>query len=145
MLTQLTRGSRVRAAIALAALYAVCVVAPALALAGSTRAAHCLTDDQDGLAHVHARAQAPSSMHAHGDGTLHEHADHAAPAGGADDPPGLAGSCCGLFCISAVTGDAALPVAEPVHASRVLPLPDDRRAGRGPDRINRPPISLLSL
>jgi hypothetical protein len=36
-------------------------------------------------------------------------------------------------------------VGEPLAVSSVLPALDEHLAGRGPDRINRPPIPLLSL
>ena len=130
----------------LAALYALCVVAPGLtiAVASGAAAAHCLTDDHQGLAHVHAQGPVQGKPHVHADGAAHEHADDAAPAKDGDDPQIPAGACCGLFCFSAVTVDPAM-VERPVHASRVFAAPDDGLDGRGPDRINRPPISLLSL
>jgi hypothetical protein len=146
MLTRLSRGLRRRAAMILAALYALCAVAPGLTIAFASGAAtaHCLTDDHHGLAHVHGQDHVQGKPHIHADGSAHEHADDAAPAKDGDDPPIPTGACCGLFCFSAVTVDHAM-VERPVHASRVLPVPDEALDGRGPDRINRPPISLLSL
>jgi hypothetical protein len=148
MLTWLTKRCRFRAAIALAAIYAVCVVAPpiALAFADSAVAAHCLTDDGRGLAHMHAQDDVRGVAHAHGDGTLHEHTDGAVPASHDEsEQTKQAGSCCGLFCFLAVTHDFDPAVGERLHLSSVLPVLDKHLDGRGPDRINRPPIPLLSL
>jgi hypothetical protein len=148
MLIRLTKGWRLRAAIALAAVYAVCVLAPpmALAFADGAVAARCLTDDHLGAAHVHGQSDQHGPVHAHGDGTVHKHAGDAAAATGDDsNQTQHAGSCCGLFCFAAVTGDPDFVVGQPVHASSLLPTLDEYLAGRGPDRINRPPITLLSL
>ena len=140
-----TRRLRLGAAMALAALYAVCVVAPsvAIAFAGGAAAAHCLTDDHHGVARVHAHDHIQGEVHAHDEGAAHVHAG-AAAATDDDRQQGPGGSCCGLFCFSAVTGDVGVFVEVAVHASRVLPAPDLSLDGRGPDRINRPPISLPS-
>ena len=143
----LTRRLRLRGAMALAALYAVCAVAPtvAMAFAGGAAAAHCLTDDDHhGVARVHEHEHIQGEVHAHGDGAAPAHADAAAPASDGDRQQDPGGSCCGLFCFSAMTGDADAFVEGPVHASRVLPVLDASLDGRGPDRINRPPISLPS-
>jgi hypothetical protein len=147
MLTWLTRRRRIRAAIASAAIYAACVVAPpiALAFADSAVAAHCLTEDNRGLADRHAQGDAPGVVHAHDDGTMHEHSNDAAPGSDEGEQTKQAASCCGLFCFVAVTGDLNLGVGQPAHASSVLPVLDEHLDGRGPDRINRPPIPLPSL
>jgi hypothetical protein len=147
MLTWLTMRCRCRAAIALAAIYAVCVTAPsvALAFADGAVAAHCLSDDSDGLAHVHAQGSVSGIVHTHDDGTVHEHAERTAPVvDGENEQTKQAGSCCGLFCFVAVTGDLDLAVGQPLHVS-VLPVLDERLDDRSPERINRPPIPLLSL
>ncbi len=150
MLIWLTKRLRFRAAIASAALYAVCVLAPpvGLAFANGAAAAHCLTDDHHAAAHKHATGDAHphAGAHVHGDGTIHKHADDGTPIpGGEDDAANHPGACCGLFCFAAMTGDLPHIVAQPVHFSSVLPALDDHLAGRGPDRINRPPITLPSL
>jgi hypothetical protein len=150
MLGWLTKRLRVRAAIALAALYAACVMAPplALAFADGAAAAHCLTDDHHAATHRHSTPDAHQhgGVHRHADGAVHKHADDAGTSmnGGEDEPTSTTGSCCGLFCFAATTGD--LPeIGQPVHASSVLPALDEHLAGRGPERINRPPITLASL
>jgi hypothetical protein len=147
MLTRLTKRLRFFVAIALAALYAVCVVAPAvaMALASGAAGAHCLTDDHHGVAQTHIQGQAQSNVHVHKDGTAHEHDHDMVPATDGDSQSSLTGTCCGLFCFSAVTGDVDAIVDQHIHASRVVPALDGGLDGRGPDRINRPPISPLSL
>jgi hypothetical protein len=147
MLTWLTKRCRFRAAIACSAIYAICVVAPsmALAFADSAVAAHCLTEDSRSLAHMHAQGDAGGVAHAHDDGTMHKHTADAAPAlDDEGDQTKQAGSCCGFFCFVAVTGDLEVAVGQPLHVS-VLPVLSDHLDGRGPNRINRPPIPFLSL
>jgi hypothetical protein len=140
MLSGLTKAFRRKAAIAFAALYALCVLAPAVALAfvdGPT-AVHCLTD-QHGMARAHDHE---GTVHGHADGTAHRHHD----GGGAHehseaDGKSHAGNCCGLFCLTALAGDAIAALSTPVRFTLTAPAPDDRLTGRGPDRINRPPIA----
>ena len=71
MLTSLTRRLRFKAALALAALYAFCVIAPHAALALTEAAAHCLTEPHS-ASHVH---QPQSKVHVHADGVAHTHDD----------------------------------------------------------------------
>lgn len=149
MLSRLTKRVRVRVAVALAAIYAFCVIAPpvALAFADAAVAAHCLTDDHHGVGHKHAAAdtQLHGATHVHADGTVHTHAgDGTTENSAADEPTSTAGSCCGLFCFAAATG-VVPEIGRPVRASSVLPALDGHLAGRGPERINRPPITLASL
>jgi hypothetical protein len=148
MLTWLTKRGRIRAAIASAAIYAACVAAPPIALgsADSAAAAHCLTDDNRGLAHMHAQGDVPGVVHTHDDGTVHEHANDAVPVNDDEsEQTKQAASCCGLFCFAAVTHELDPAVGGPLHVSSVLPVLDEHLDGRGPNRINRPPIPLLSL
>ena len=137
------RPWRARAAGLLVALYALCVMAPAIALGfgDDVARAHCLSV-------VTERVSAHD--HAHAGGTAHSHADHAhdhgAPSKGVDTTgKSHMGSCCGLFCLAALPSEFASAVEQTVHGSEVVSLREDSLAGRGPDRINRPPISLLSF
>lgn len=147
MLIWITRRWRFSAAIVSAAIYAGCVLAPSMALAftyGSM--AHCLTDS--GAPHVHVQGDAHEHglAHVQDESTDHRHSGDAAPATGGDSSqPKHAGSCCCLVCFVAVTSDLDLVVGQPVHASPVLPAVDEYLSGRGRDRIDRPPITLLSL
>lgn len=119
-----------RAASLLVVLYTLCVIGPAAAIAfgDSETAAHCLTDD-----HLEA-----AKIHVHQDGSSHQ---HSIP----DDDHGQPGKCCGLFAPSAIALAIDL-VAEP-HSHSVHLTSHFARAlsGRGSDRIDRPPRSLLSL
>jgi hypothetical protein len=147
MFLGLTRKFRFRAALAVAALYGLCILAPHAALALGTGVAHCLTDNPI-AAHVHAAAAAPHAHAGGGAGHHHHHDDGAAP-GHADsgmphehsghDGKGN-GNCCGLFCISAIALDADTALIAPPTASPALSPLDNARADRAPDRLIRPPI-----
>jgi hypothetical protein len=132
MLSVFTKTFRVKAAIALAALYTLCILAPAAAFAfsASPGVAHCLTEGHVG---VHD--------HVHADGTAHHH-DHdgAAPPSG-DDEKSRVASCCSLFSVVAIPGEPGLSLGLYNPASIVLPVLVDTLSGRGPERINRPPIA----
>jgi len=142
MLTLLTRRLRFRAAFALAALYAFCVLAPHAALAFGGALGHCLTDLS---AHLHKR---PAVTHLHADGSVHTHAKHAAHKQ-ADDTAKHApqksdhkspANCCGLFCLSAMAEDAPVKLGpDYVGAALIADIPETL-SGCAPGRINRPPI-----
>jgi hypothetical protein len=140
MLSWLTIRVRSYGAIALVALYAVCVIMLPLASAIPSRSAssHCPTDDHHGMLR--------DGIHVHtlGDGAIDKHAD--TPWNGGDGKLNChAGACCGLFCCAAITGDSGAPAVQPVHASLLFGTLDERLDGRGPQRIGRPPKSFLSL
>jgi hypothetical protein len=140
MLFRLTKSFRIKAAIAVAILYAFCVLAPsaALAFADSSMVAHCLTE-QHGMAKPHAHG---GKTHVHDDGTAHHHGDHGAAADLSDtDKQGHSGNCCGLFCMSALAAEAVAALGDPLHFSLLVPAVSRDLASRGPDRINRPPIA----
>jgi hypothetical protein len=140
MFSGLTRTFRIRTAIALAAVYALCVLAPAAALAfmHGPAAVHCL-NDQHGIATSHAH---DGDMHVHADGTTHRHHANGATHGHSDSGgTSHPADCCGLFCMAALTTEPAVTLGNPEHFSVVGPALDDDVAGRGPDRINRPPIA----
>ena len=140
MLSRLTRGCRIRAILALAALYTFCVLAPsmALAFADGPTAFHCLTD-QHGIADSHDHG---GKVHMHADGTAHRHHDGGAAHGDSSDggksPPR---NCCGLFCMSALAGVATVGLVAPIHFTFAASVRDEDFVGRGPDRIDRPPIA----
>lgn len=133
MLTALSTGLRFRLAIAFAAFAAFCLVAPPalLAFGHGENTAHCLSM-ADTVNHGKAKGHAES-----------HHAGHAQTTGDDSSPaPNQQMTCCGLFCLSAITsnGDAVVakgfrsahePSTEPHLLSRIL------------DRLDRPPISLL--
>lgn len=149
MFSHLHKAIRVRSALAVAALYAFCVLAPhaALALGNGAASAHCLTETSglnhahkmqaaighshaDGSKHVH-HAPAQATQHTHSDGTDH---DHGKPGKTTD------AGCCGIFCITALASDgtAVLPAPPPRAPERAALQPE--RTSHSPDRIYEPPI-----
>ena len=120
MLSIFAKTFRVKAAIVLAAVYTLCILAPAAAFAFSTNpgVAHCLTEGHVGV---------------------HDH-DGAAPPPG-DDEKSRVASCCSLFSVVALADEPGLSLALYSPASIVLPVLADVLSGRGPERINRPPIA----
>jgi hypothetical protein len=137
MLSVLTKTFRAKAAIVVAALYVFCILAPSAAFALSTNpaVAHCLTEGHVGV-HDHG-----AKVHVHGDGTAHHH-DH----DGATPPPGdneksRVATCCSLFSVVAISAEPGLSLGLYSPASIVPPILADALSGRGPERINRPPIT----
>src|SRR5450759_462342 len=119
-----------RAASLLVALYTLCVVGPAAAIAfgDSETAAHCLTDDHLETAKVHV----------HHDGSSHQ---HSLP----DDDHGQPGKCCGLFAPSAIAPAIDFVAGPHSHGLHLASVITSALSGRGSDRIDRPPRSLLSF
>jgi hypothetical protein len=143
------RRHRFAAALALAVFYALCILAPhaAVALGGD---AHCLKDAPV-AAHVHAAKAEPhahpGAVHQHGDGTVHRHsdsglADKSLPQQSDTNDKNHSATCCGLFCITAIALDVAAVLPPPPPPVTLAALGrDEAHAGRGPARINRPPIA----
>jgi len=130
---------RWRAALALIAIFAFCILVPSVALALTNAAAHCFTETHS-VAHVH---QVAAKTHVHADGVSHtHHADENAPSKPADaDDNTHGGNCCGLFCLTALTHEASNALVAPTAVIRTLPVLADSLSGRDPGRINRPPIT----
>lgn len=151
MLSALTRTFRVNAAVVVAALYALCSLAPsaALAFAASPGAVHCLIEDHVGIhnhdgdagmhagdqGHVHAKA------HIHADGAAHQHGEAAVPPPSADHGKAGAATCCGLFSLVALAGEPVPNLGLYSPACVIRPALDETPSGRGPERIIRPPIA----
>jgi hypothetical protein len=137
MLSVFAKAIRVKGAIVLAALYTLCILAPsaAFAFSASPGVAHCLTEGHVGI-HDHG-----GKVHVHADGTAHHH-DHdgAAPPSG-DGEKSRVASCCSLFSVVALPGESGLSLGLYSPGSTVLPVLADALSGRGPERINRPPIA----
>jgi hypothetical protein len=156
MLLRLTKSFRVKAAIAVAALYAFCILFPAtaFALADGRMAPPCLLDD---LALVVAQNHAPAAdvpathdhegtSHDHAGGAHHHHGDgpYAAAADQQSNPDhgkSRPGECCGLFPLVALAGGLRFALPPARLASSVIPALTDALTGRAPDRIIRPPIA----
>src|SRR5215831_14533603 len=136
MSTVFPKAFRVKAAVVLAALYMLCILAPAAAFAfsASLGVTHCLTEGHVGM-HDHGNVQV------HADGTAHHH-DHdgAAPPSG-DDEKSRVASCCSLFSVVAISGEPGPSLGLYNPAAIVLAVLADTLSGRGPERINRPPIA----
>ena len=137
MLSGWTKIFRVKATIILAALYALCILAPAFAFAFSDNpaVAHCLTEGHVG---VHDHGGKHDHIHA---GSTHHHHDHdGTPQPSGDDGKGLIATCCGLFSVVAISGEPVPSFGFYSLASVILPVLGEALIGRGPERINRPPI-----
>src|SRR6516162_6491615 len=132
-MSALTKTLRVKAAIVLAVLYALCVLAPAVAFAFSDNpaVAHCLTEGHVGIHDHGAKHEHGGVLHVHADGTAHHHHD---------DGKAAIATCCGLFSVVAIPGEPVPSFGLDSLASVVLPVLGEVLRGRGPERINRPPI-----
>jgi hypothetical protein len=142
MLIRLGKATRWRLAALLAVSYMLCVLAPAAAFAfgDGSYAAHCLTDNIDGLTPVHVHKHDGGRAHVHNDGRVHDHSK--APNG-----PGKSSNtqCCCLVCLSALPATLTVVHVPALPATIAVSASEEDVAGNGPDRLYRPPISLLSL
>jgi len=132
MLKRLRAGLGFRLAMAIAMFAALCFVAPpaVMAFGHGSNTLHCLSHG-DVMGHGMAMDHGMQSA-----ATGHKDGDHA-------KIPGDKG-CCSLFCVSALAPGSA-PALEVLLVPTVLgPLVTPRPANRAPERIDRPPISLLS-
>ncbi len=127
MLAQLRTGVGFRVAIAAAMFAVLCFVAPpaAMAFGHGDNTMQCL-------------AHSESMDHGRQNSAGHEnHGDHAKLPG--------AHSCCGLFCLSAIT-PAYPPEVELLFVAPVLSRPAELRlSSRVPEFPDRPPILPLSV
>jgi hypothetical protein len=128
MLTALRSGLRFRLAIVFAALAALCFAAPpaVLAFGHGAHTVYC-------LAHADMVEHAAAS-----EAGLKTHGDHSAPAGAHHM------TCCGLFCLSAISADGGEVISGIGAGSAPLPAPESHHLGQGPERPDRPPIARLS-
>lgn len=135
MLSVLNRKMRLKAAVFLAALFALTVLAPhmTLALTSSGDFVHCLTPEKS--AHDHSAI----SDHRHADGSAHSHAGKEALPD-SEESQGSAAGCCGLFSVTALTSEPRVMLPASPVGSRILPFPSNGVDGQGPGRIIRPPI-----
>lgn len=136
----LTKSFRTRAAIFIALAYAFCVLAPtvAVALVAGPASFHCLGE----LETMSAPAAHESTAHSHAGASDHHHdqgttADHDSDTGG----KAPVGSCCGLFCVSAIAHDPSLMFGISAPASAPVPAVANGLAGRAPGPLHSPPIA----
>lgn len=137
MLRWLRRHMPLRAALAVAVLYAASILMPAVAFAfGTPSSPHCLTEAFAMAEHIHG-----SKTHVHADGTMHNH--HAEHPGAAthnqDEADAHLGKCCSLFSINALTPQAEHVIAAELRVQPDFPPLEAKLTGRGADRIDRPP------
>ncbi|HZJ11141.1 MAG TPA: hypothetical protein VFD26_00605 [Methyloceanibacter sp.] len=134
MLTALTTGVRFRLAIALTTFAALCFVAPpaVLAFGHGENTAQCLS---------HADAVNHGTAKAH---HMEHQASHSPSVGAAPADDDHQMSCCGLFCLSALAVDAGTAI-DLGGAHSFFPTLASSLFSRSPERLDRPPISLLSV
>lgn len=144
-MVSLTKKLRKRAAILIAVAYAFCVMAPAAALAvvNSPTVFHCI----GALTAKSAPAHQQSAAHTHADGSAHQHEQDAHDHGAAPDhhsnKDGKAdtGSCCGLFCVSAIAQDPGVTFGVTSLATTSVAALANGLNGRAPCPLHRPPIA----
>jgi hypothetical protein len=129
------RAVRVRAVIAVIALYALCVMAPhvALALSDGTMAVHCLNIPDEVVA-----PQDHAAME-HDHGAMHSHHDHGSAPQHHDHSSKMPGDCCGVFCMGALANAVGVDVGHERIGSPEFAAPVIKLAGDDPDLPYRPP------
>ena len=131
----------------LALFYALCSVAPSASFAfgDGTRAAHCLTGDDDhGLHGTQPHKHASAATHTHADGTSHDHGKKADSGKSDENGKTSDGNCCGLICVSALPASANGGLPDLPRMATIAPV-ERYAAGQPPVRLDRPPNSPLSL
>jgi hypothetical protein len=119
-----------KAGLVVAAFYLLALVTPAVAVTLSVDPSrgHCLDEIQAVASHHH------SADHAY---------HHDSPP--ADPPRDQNQNCCGLFGVTAIAPNFAITAIPMVVANSITITRSEDLVGRGFDRIDRPPRSLLSL
>lgn len=120
--------------------YVACVLAPtaALAFTASPASFHCLAE----LTGLSAPTADDGHSHTHAHGAVQQNdqsgvADHQSGTGSKIDD----GSCCGLFCVSALSHDPGLTFGVSTPASPVSSPVSRGLIGRAPSPLHRPPIA----
>lgn len=138
MLVTLNGVKKARSAAILAVFYLLCVLAPAAgyAFGDSDRAAHCLTEatHQPGVAESHPGGV--TDVHVHKDGATQKHSQKSGEQN--DD-----GRCCGLVCLTALPATNHELRGPTAPTAIAIAMNIEHLADRAPDRLYRPPISLL--
>jgi hypothetical protein len=144
---------RLAALVALA--YLGSVIGPGIALAVSDGAvtAYCFDEIVQQVAAV--PAQPHVHVHVHADGTVHQHVDKRADSSqsrgdehqhhGGSQHSSHDANCCGLFGVTAVLPASTGAIAGPDAHCLPSTIAADSLVGRGPSRIDRPPISPLPM
>ena len=147
MLTRLTRTMRWRAAVTLALAYLLCVLVPPVARAfvDNTPTVQSVADyDRHDHAVAHAADAKVSFL---GDGAAHRHGTHddTSQNGTGADGHDKAVGCCGYFCMSAAPAAPVQDITPAFGTFAAVAAIDRGIDGRGPGRIDRPPIALLTV
>lgn len=146
MLSRLTRTNRLRAAIVLALFYAFCSVAPAAAFTfgDASRAAHCLTGDDDhGLHAAQPHQHSAANAHVEDVGASHEHGR--TDSGNPDKQKKTSDSrCCGLICVPTLAASTTNGNLPDVPRATAVAANEGHGAGQNPPRLDRPPNYPLS-
>jgi hypothetical protein len=133
--------------VALAYLAGVVTPSAALAFGDGAASAYCFDEIAEQVA-------APNvQVHVHADGTVHHHTTLDAPQKDSERSQNPAGSqghtheadCCGAFGFAAVLPAQSVPIAGSTVFHVRLPILTECLVGCRPDRIDRPPIVLLSM
>ena len=113
-----------------ATFYLLTLAAPVTAatLSADLTHSHCLKEVHD-LVNHHQSAD-------------HSDHHHSAPV---NHPGDQSQNCCGLFGVTAIAPAFVITVVPPVVATSITLALSEDLSGRGFDRIDRPPRSLLSL
>jgi len=132
MLRALRTGFGFRVAVAIAAFAALCLVAPpaVMAFGHGENTIHCLAHADAANHGMHAAALGGfAQKHGADHGTL----------------PGTHPGCCGLYCLSALPLASGPLVEGLLLAPALSPPAEASLSGRVPERLDRPPISSLSV
>jgi hypothetical protein len=132
MFAFVTGNWRRKAGAILVTLYALCLVAPAAALAATEQpiSAHCLGE------HHHGAGAADIADHDH-TGTTQDQPGH--------DGHGQQEKCCGLFGVTALAPEFSVVTAQITPSADIVLPRSESLLGSGVERIDRPPRVLLSL
>ena len=133
MLTALTKGVRRRVATLVAALaiFSFAAHPMVLAFALTESAIHCLTHADDELT-SQAEALQPVNTHDHEDHPEHSHGNHKS-------------ACCCLFSVTALVPDSGRLSEPGLSGSAAFSALEASLYGLIRDRLDRPPITLLSF
>ena len=128
MLSIARKSWRRKVGLAVAAFYLLALATPvaAVSLSVDLSLSHCLDE-------IHALAS-----HHHAADQVDHH--HSPPA---DPPRDLGQNCCGLYGVTAIAPSFWVTAVPMAVASSITTAPSTNLFGRGFDRIDRPPRSLL--
>ena len=134
MLHRFSKTARLRAAILMAVIYAVCVLAPTVAMASTGLAC---PNETAGMMQVHKHA-GQLADHDHDDAKAHADKGTSGQHNNAADE----GKCCGTMFFSAIATDQELSLAPLTLTADLIPSVGAAITGHMPDGLIRPPALL---